>query len=609
MQVAGLKNRLLHLLAATDGGTDPVTAAREVLALEHCSPTVAFRLLRPVVESDPRLELSPESVSLVNHARLDPAFEQYAVVDVETTGLASDSCRMTEIAVVVVEGNGEVVEEFSSLINPGRPIPAPVVELTGITDDMVRDAPTAERVLPEAIDLLEGRIVVAHSAGFDRRFISGELKRWGLDPLDVTWLCTKRLARRLLSGQVKSFGLDSLQRHFEITNRMRHRALGDARATARILATHLIPLARDRGCRTGEDLVALTRSRRTLSFSQRAFDRSFLDELPESPGVYRMYDDGDNVIYVGKSVRLRERVWSYFRPSAEPRQHKIARATHRIEVQTCGNELMALLEESRQIREHQPRYNRKRRSYRGYRYLKLTHEPLPRLMSSKEIKHERHRHFGPFPNPCVGRRSVQLLRDVFTLRDHSNGPFPDTCFAANYDLRVESLVDLLEGRTGDVIEWARDMASHHARRQQPSLADRWQQAAGVMEQVYAHAAQVGPDILRRNGILVVPAARDNHVLLLGVVRGRPLIEREIPRNRRGVRAAVQTFVRALDEVAGRPPEPEEVDEIRIVHGWLDSRRDDPSWVDLGDRLDAQALQDRLRSLIDDPDLFQEKVYV
>lgn len=606
-----LKSRLLHIVAR-EGEIDPVRAAREVLALEHVSPAVALRIVLALTTGDPRLDVVTDTegprIRLAQGVSLHPEREEYAVVDVETTGLALDYCRMTEIAVVVVRGTGEVLDEYSALINPQSSIPMAVVNLTGITDDMVRHAPTAASVLPEALRLLEGRIVVAHSAAFDRRFIAGEVERWGLDAPDFTWLCTKRLARRLLGGQVRSFGLDSLQDHFHIHNPMRHRALGDARATARLLA-RLIPLAADRGCRTAEDLVTLTKARRTVSLAHRDFDRDFLDSLPDAPGVYRMYDRGGAIVYVGKSVRLRERVWSYFRPTAPKRQHKIARAAHRIEVQETGNELIALLEEARQIRAYEPKLNKKRNNPRGYRYLKVTAERQARLVTSKEIKAAAHRYFGPFPTPCVGRRSVQTLRDVFTLRDHSQGPFPDICIAADYSRRLEALFALLEGRDNGAIDLAREMAQHHTRWNREDLSRSWREAGEVLRSVYTHAAQIGPDVLQRTGLLVLPSHRSDHVLLLGLVRGRPLVTREISRNRRGLRTAVRAFVSALESPTESLPGPGEVEEIRIVDGWLKHHRDDPQWVDLGEESDARELHSRLQTLVSDPGLFRDKLYV
>lgn len=159
---------------------------------------------------------------------------EYVVVDVETTGgSVYRGDRVTEVAVVRVNGRGEILEEFQSLVNPGRPIPPFITALTRITNDMVRDAPPFREIAPEVQRLLAGRVFVAHNAAFDWRFISTEVE-WATGvPPEGQVLCTVRLARRLVP-EVSSRSLDSLSLYFGVENEARHRAMGDALATAMI---------------------------------------------------------------------------------------------------------------------------------------------------------------------------------------------------------------------------------------------------------------------------------------------------------------------------------------------------------------------------------------
>lgn len=158
----------------------------------------------------------------------------YAVVDVETTGSTPGrGGRITEIAIVEVAG-GEIVDEFGTLVDPGRPIPPWIVRLTGIDDEMVADAPEFGEVADLVTERLEDRVFVAHNASFDWRFVDAELRRArSLSPVGPR-LCTLRLARRALPG-LRRRGLDALSEHFGIEIQDRHRAGGDALATARIL--------------------------------------------------------------------------------------------------------------------------------------------------------------------------------------------------------------------------------------------------------------------------------------------------------------------------------------------------------------------------------------
>jgi len=159
---------------------------------------------------------------------------EYVVVDVETTGGGTtQGHRVTEIAIVRIAGTGRILEEYSTLVNPERPIPPFITALTNITDEMVRDAPRFHEIAGDVRRLLEGRIFVAHNAAFDWHFVDYELERATGWRLEGPRLCTVRLARRLVP-EVSSRSLGSLSEYFGIENEARHRALGDARATVAV---------------------------------------------------------------------------------------------------------------------------------------------------------------------------------------------------------------------------------------------------------------------------------------------------------------------------------------------------------------------------------------
>jgi len=160
---------------------------------------------------------------------------EYAVVDVETTGgSASMGHRITEVCAVCLDGAGNRVEEFRTLVNPLRPIPPSVTRLTNITDSMVRDAPRFGEIVDDLHRVLDGRVFVAHNAGFDWRFVTVEMETTrGRRPPSPHTLCTVRMARRLVP-EIRSRSLDALSWFFGIDNEARHRAWGDARATAQI---------------------------------------------------------------------------------------------------------------------------------------------------------------------------------------------------------------------------------------------------------------------------------------------------------------------------------------------------------------------------------------
>lgn len=163
------------------------------------------------------------------------AASRFVVVDVETTGTShGNGDRVTEVAAVVVE-RGTIEDAFQSLVNPGRPIPWRITELTGISDAMVAGAPSFGEIANDLARVLEARTFVAHNAPFDWGFLSMEFTRAGRhDVLAGAPLCTVRMARRLLAHLPRR-NLDSVAWHYGVEIESRHRALGDARATARVL--------------------------------------------------------------------------------------------------------------------------------------------------------------------------------------------------------------------------------------------------------------------------------------------------------------------------------------------------------------------------------------
>jgi DNA polymerase-3 subunit epsilon len=182
----------------------------------------------------------------------------YVVVDTETTGgqsLLAD--RITEFAAVVVKG-GEIVEVYETLVNPRRSIPPFVTRLTNITWDMVKNAPTFDRIAPDVLRVLDGNVFVAHNATFDWRFVTTEVSRSTGRQLRGRRLCTVKIARKVLP-QLSRRSLDYVARYYGIEIRNRHRAGGDALATAKCLLRMMSDLA-DRGCGTWGELQTLLRA-------------------------------------------------------------------------------------------------------------------------------------------------------------------------------------------------------------------------------------------------------------------------------------------------------------------------------------------------------------
>jgi DNA polymerase-3 subunit epsilon len=254
-----LAERALTLMAAGPVNADAI--AREVLGLPMAPTAVAERLAVALLGADPRVRQQTDGRwALVAAAQGSPLLEEcaFAVVDVETTGMRpGDDDRITEIAVVVVQGSRRELV-FDSLVNPGRPIPLRITDLTGISDGMVREAPSFHDIADQLLGALAGRVFVAHNARFDWGFVGAEVRRARELVLDGPRLCTVRLARRLYRGE-QSYGLDALAHRFALEFPARHRAAGDAIVTGMLLE-RLMGAARDRGARTLADLEVLHRT-------------------------------------------------------------------------------------------------------------------------------------------------------------------------------------------------------------------------------------------------------------------------------------------------------------------------------------------------------------
>ena len=157
---------------------------------------------------------------------------EFAVVDIETTGSTPQSAGITEIAIVIHNGV-EVTGKYVTLINPRHKIPPFIVNMTGISDEMVAAAPLFEEVAPQIYNLLNGRVFVAHNVSFDYSFVHYLLGRSGFQ-WSAPKLCTIKLSRRVFPG-LEKYGLGSLTRDLGIRIEGRHRAWGDAAATAQVL--------------------------------------------------------------------------------------------------------------------------------------------------------------------------------------------------------------------------------------------------------------------------------------------------------------------------------------------------------------------------------------
>lgn len=278
----------------------------------------------------------------------------YAVVDIETTGSYAMGNGITEIAIVIHDGK-EVLDFYETLVNPGRPIPYFIQNLTGINNEMVANAPAFEEVAAHIFGLLQDKIFVAHNVNFDYSFVKHHLQEAGYD-LDTRKLCTVRLTRKIIPG-LNGYSLGKLCHQLNIKLTNHHRAGGDALATAEIFS---MLVARD----DKAVIAGMLKGRNREQYLPPHLPVEQLDNLPHTPGVYYFYDLKGKAIYVGKAVNIFKRVKSHFSNNKPNKQKQdFLRDIHRISYKECATELMAHILESTEIRKLWPVYNRSQRGY------------------------------------------------------------------------------------------------------------------------------------------------------------------------------------------------------------------------------------------------------
>jgi len=278
----------------------------------------------------------------------------YAVVDIETTGGHASANGITEVAINIHDGN-EIVESYTTLINPKQPIPVYITALTGIDNNMLSDAPTFDDVALQIYQLLNDKIFVAHNVNFDYSFLKHHLAASGYD-LQCKKLCTVRLSRKLIPGK-PSYSLGKLCTALQIPIQNRHRAAGDADATS-ILFNLLLEYDQ-------EGLIAeMLKKTSKEQVLPPHLDKASILRLPHQPGVYYFKDSKGKIIYVGKAKDLKKRVSSHFTGNTPNRQRQdFLRTIHHVDHVTCGTELMALILEANEIKRLWPENNRAMKRY------------------------------------------------------------------------------------------------------------------------------------------------------------------------------------------------------------------------------------------------------
>ena len=375
--------------------------------------------------------------------------KHYTIIDLETTGGDPRKDRITEIAAYRFDGE-KVVDQLETLINPGIPIPPFITRITGINNEMVKDAPKFYEVAKRLVEITQDAVFVAHNVRFDYSFIQREYRNLGYT-YSRKKLCTIQLSKKLLP-HAPSYGLTKLCDYVGITNESRHRASGDAKATLELFRRLLYSEGTQPIQSALSEEIAISNLPPNLPANK-------LDQLPEEVGVYYFHDISGRILYVGKSRNIRKRVLSHFQGAYKAtRTREMIQLICDISFELTGSEIMALLLENEEIKKLQPPYNRaqKRDTFRygvfieedasGFFQLRLdklktNKEPVARFSSKRHGQNtiqRQARNFKLCPKFCgiehiSGRCFYQQL-------DQCKGACEGTETSEVYNQRVEQAI-------------------------------------------------------------------------------------------------------------------------------------------------------------------------
>ncbi|SFR57986.1 DNA polymerase-3 subunit epsilon [Marinobacter daqiaonensis] len=324
----------------------------------------------------------------------------FAFLDLETTGGSTGHDRITEIGIRFWR-DGEVVDEWQTLLNPETSIPPFIERLTGISNAMVATAPRFAEIADELREKLDGAVFVAHNARFDYGFVKTEFRRLG-QAFSAKVLCTVKLSRRLYPEH-RRHNMDALIQRHGLGQVQRHRAMGDVSAMLDFFRHTL----GEHGSETVEQAVRTLLQRPSVPSH---LPPDIMDGLPAVPGVYRFYGENDVLLYVGKSTSIAQRVASHFSGDHNSsRGVRMSESLRRVEWTETAGELGALLLELKQIKKLRPLYNRRSRPAKTLWSIELTTGPGGYLQASLTREVEPHRlgdYFGLFRSKRDAQRAL-----------------------------------------------------------------------------------------------------------------------------------------------------------------------------------------------------------
>lgn len=344
----------------------------------------------------------------------------YAIIDVETTGVNAKTDRITEIAIVLFDGQ-QIVKEYSTLINPEQKISYRITQITGINNQMVASSPKFYEIARDIVEMTEACTFVAHNAAFDYRFITAEFESLGYKYERKT-LDTIKLARKFIPG-LRSYSLGNLCDEIGIKINNRHRALGDALATTELFK---------RIYEFQPDLEGVS-----LKGLNSNLKKEKIDSLPQKTGVYYFYDDLGELIYVGKSTNIHSRIISHLNSTTTKKALEMKNRIADVDYELCGSELVALLLESDEIKKNLPIFNRaQRRSLHTWGLYSFENEAGYSCLTLERAKNTTETPLTLFSSKAQAQEQLFQLTENYELCQKLNGLYHSSGACFQYGIKI-----------------------------------------------------------------------------------------------------------------------------------------------------------------------------
>lgn len=551
----------------------------------------------------------------------------FVVCDVETTGMSAVHNRITEIALIKIKDE-EIIDTYTTLINPGQHIPYGITQLTGISNEDVFDKPSFSEVSDKILKFIDNNktneiIFTGHNVNFDYSFLSESFKR--LDkPLYLNYktLCTCKLARRILKS-LKSKSLGNVASHLGIKIKQKHRAYDDTLATAKILMYFLEKLSDEYEIETTEELLKFQNSKIFTESNRPAALKRInieLKDIPKEPGVYFMRSSSNEIIYIGKAKCLKDRVSSYFRhnDNISFKIRKLLTSVRKVEFNITDSELSALILESKMIKKYKPRFNTAIKRFRFHPFLKFdVQNEFPKLNSVYEIENDGAYYYGPFLSKGTVRYIYKEIYETYQLRkcedktikanlNNSNCLYFDIgkCEApCNLTIQPQQYRDevnkvhkfIISEGSNSITGRLRNRMNLYSENEDYENAALYRDRLNDIQRVMSYQKVITSAI--NNKRIIIKCDNENKRELFFIQNGKLVKTITLDRNdiynqaslTDDLKEIIETLYFSLNKYVKHKFSQEELDEIKVISNWLALNRDRNSFLELNDEYNVEKL--------------------